>query len=267
MCGALVTSSLTTVAQGPQAAGKLREVKRVPAEHVPTDGVRLPARTVSAPCGSCATPRAPRSNSERAGQLVRHPAGPGPDEVKLRSLPRGTGVRRGSRGWSAVREEEGEAGGCGAVLVGGCGRLTAPGTGAKAKPTPADRILATVLHLRKLATMDLIGQLSDCGVRSAVEEQNPRVDLGTSDVAKVLVESSWRLNKKGVGPNERDVPTDHEDTCIRVVGDGSLCSRGETIGLTREVVPAGRLHNLGRDVVSVGGPHTVRQLEVGAPEF
>ena len=35
----------------------------------------------------------------------------------------------------------------------------APGTGAKAKLTPADRVLATVLHLRKLATMDLLGQL------------------------------------------------------------------------------------------------------------
>ncbi|MCT9011721.1 ISAzo13 family transposase [Streptomyces rhizosphaerihabitans] len=38
-------------------------------------------------------------------------------------------------------------------------RLVAPGTGAKTKLTPADRILATVLHLRKLATMDLLGQL------------------------------------------------------------------------------------------------------------
>ncbi|MGW3943651.1 helix-turn-helix domain-containing protein, partial [Streptomyces phaeochromogenes] len=38
-------------------------------------------------------------------------------------------------------------------------RMVAPGTGAKAKLTPADRILATVLHLRKLATMDLLGQL------------------------------------------------------------------------------------------------------------
>jgi transposase len=37
-------------------------------------------------------------------------------------------------------------------------RLVAPGTGAKAKLTSADRILATVLHLRKLATMDLLGQ-------------------------------------------------------------------------------------------------------------
>jgi transposase len=38
-------------------------------------------------------------------------------------------------------------------------RLAAPGTGSKAKLTPTDRILATVLHLRKLATMDLLGQL------------------------------------------------------------------------------------------------------------
>lgn len=38
-------------------------------------------------------------------------------------------------------------------------RLVAPGTGAKAKLTPADRVLVTVLHLRKLATMDLLGQL------------------------------------------------------------------------------------------------------------
>ncbi|MDG4533407.1 hypothetical protein [Streptomyces sp. AV19] len=38
-------------------------------------------------------------------------------------------------------------------------RLVAPGTGAKAKLAPADRILATVLHQRKLATMDLLGQL------------------------------------------------------------------------------------------------------------
>ncbi|MYT79307.1 ISAzo13 family transposase [Streptomyces sp. SID8364] len=38
-------------------------------------------------------------------------------------------------------------------------RLVAPGAGAKAKLTSADRVLATVLHLRKLATMDLLGQL------------------------------------------------------------------------------------------------------------
>jgi transposase len=38
-------------------------------------------------------------------------------------------------------------------------RLVAPGAGAKTKLTPADRILATVLHLRKLATMELLGLL------------------------------------------------------------------------------------------------------------
>jgi hypothetical protein len=37
-------------------------------------------------------------------------------------------------------------------------RMVAPGTGAKAKLTPADRGLSTVLHLRKLAPMDLLGQ-------------------------------------------------------------------------------------------------------------
>ncbi|MER5346438.1 transposase family protein [Streptomyces mirabilis] len=41
----------------------------------------------------------------------------------------------------------------------GHGRLEASGTGAKAKLAPADRILVTVLYLRKLATMDLLGQL------------------------------------------------------------------------------------------------------------
>ncbi|MFF0106355.1 transposase family protein [Streptomyces hirsutus] len=38
-------------------------------------------------------------------------------------------------------------------------RLVAPGTGAKARLTPAERVLVTVLHLRKLATMNLLGQL------------------------------------------------------------------------------------------------------------
>ncbi|PZG78097.1 hypothetical protein C1I97_36665 [Streptomyces sp. NTH33] len=40
-------------------------------------------------------------------------------------------------------------------------RLAAPGAGAKAKLTSADRVLATVLHLRKLAPMGLLGQLFD----------------------------------------------------------------------------------------------------------
>lgn len=35
----------------------------------------------------------------------------------------------------------------------------APGAGAKARLTSADRVLVTVLHLRKLATVDLLGQL------------------------------------------------------------------------------------------------------------
>ncbi|MGW0673185.1 ISAzo13 family transposase [Streptomyces sp. NPDC002746] len=38
-------------------------------------------------------------------------------------------------------------------------RLVAPGAGAKAKLTSADRVLATVLHLRELAPMHLLGQL------------------------------------------------------------------------------------------------------------
>lgn len=38
-------------------------------------------------------------------------------------------------------------------------RLAAPGAGAKAKLTCADRVLVTVLHLRRLATMGLLGQL------------------------------------------------------------------------------------------------------------
>ncbi|MFE3737024.1 hypothetical protein [Streptomyces sp. NPDC059134] len=40
-------------------------------------------------------------------------------------------------------------------------RLVASGAGTEAKLTSADRILVTVLHLRKLATMDLLGQLFD----------------------------------------------------------------------------------------------------------
>ncbi|MFI7235154.1 hypothetical protein [Streptomyces cyaneofuscatus] len=38
-------------------------------------------------------------------------------------------------------------------------RLVAPGAGAKAKLASADRVLATVLHLRKLAPMHLLGRL------------------------------------------------------------------------------------------------------------
>lgn len=41
----------------------------------------------------------------------------------------------------------------------GHNRLVAPGAGAKPKLTSADRVLPTVLHVRKLATMDLLGQI------------------------------------------------------------------------------------------------------------
>ena len=69
-------------------------------------------------------------------------------------------------------------------------RLVAPGTGAKAKLTPADRILATVLHLRKLATMDLLGQLFGVSavticrasqeVRPLLEAHGHRIDASTA---------------------------------------------------------------------------------------
>ncbi|WLQ62171.1 ISAzo13 family transposase [Streptomyces glycanivorans] len=69
-------------------------------------------------------------------------------------------------------------------------RLVAPGTGAKAKLTPADRVLATVLHLRKLATMDLLGQLfgvsavticrANQEIRPLLEAHGPRVDASTA---------------------------------------------------------------------------------------
>ncbi|MCX5093927.1 transposase family protein [Streptomyces sp. NBC_00365] len=38
-------------------------------------------------------------------------------------------------------------------------RLVTPSTGVKSKLAPTDRILATVLHLRKLAAMDPLGQI------------------------------------------------------------------------------------------------------------
>ncbi|WP_435807742.1 ISAzo13 family transposase [Streptomyces canus] len=69
-------------------------------------------------------------------------------------------------------------------------RLVAPGTGAKAKLTAADRILATVLHLRKLATMDLLGQLFGVSavticrasqeIRPLLEAHGPRVGASTA---------------------------------------------------------------------------------------
>ncbi|MFI9781171.1 hypothetical protein ACIHCV_42290 [Streptomyces sp. NPDC051956] len=46
--------------------------------------------------------------------------------------------------------------------------------------TPADRILATVLHLRKLATMNLLGQLFDLTAmticRAASQEVRPLLE-------------------------------------------------------------------------------------------
>nr|WP_157881470.1 hypothetical protein [Streptomyces phaeochromogenes] len=56
-------------------------------------------------------------------------------------------------------------------------RLVAPGTGAKAKLTPAEGILATVFHLRKLATMDFLGQLfgvTAMTISRAKQEARPR---------------------------------------------------------------------------------------------
>ncbi|WP_405670351.1 MULTISPECIES: ISAzo13 family transposase [unclassified Streptomyces] len=61
----------------------------------------------------------------------------------------------------------------------GHARLVAPGTGAKAKLAPADRILATVLHLRKLATMNLLGQLfgvSAVAISRASQEVRPLLE-------------------------------------------------------------------------------------------
>ncbi|MFG2142682.1 ISAzo13 family transposase [Streptomyces sp. NPDC048696] len=58
-------------------------------------------------------------------------------------------------------------------------RLVAPGTGAKAKLTPSDRILATVLHLRKLATVNLLGQLfnvSAVTISRATQEVRPLLE-------------------------------------------------------------------------------------------
>ncbi|WP_405624292.1 transposase family protein [Streptomyces sp. NBC_00076] len=65
-------------------------------------------------------------------------------------------------------------------------RLAAPGTGAKAKLTPAERILATVLHLRKLATMDLLGQLF--GVTA------PTISRAKQEVHPLLEAHGHRIN-------------------------------------------------------------------------
>ncbi|WP_329327319.1 transposase family protein [Streptomyces mirabilis] len=84
----------------------------------------------------------------------------------------------------------------------GHGLLEASGTGAKAKLAPADRIQATVLHLRKLATMDLLGQLfgvtamtisrASQEVQSLLEAHGHHINTSTarfrtpSDVARFL---------------------------------------------------------------------------------
>ncbi len=65
-------------------------------------------------------------------------------------------------------------------------RLVAPGTGAKAKLTPADRILATVLHLRKLATVNLLGQLfnvSGVTISRANQEVRPLLEAHGHHIA------------------------------------------------------------------------------------
>ncbi|MFJ9351177.1 ISAzo13 family transposase [Streptomyces sp. NPDC101237] len=64
-------------------------------------------------------------------------------------------------------------------------RLVAAGTGAKAKLTPADRVLVTVLHLRKLATMDLLGQLfgvTAMTISRAKQEVRPLLEAHGHDI-------------------------------------------------------------------------------------
>nr|WP_258037950.1 MULTISPECIES: ISAzo13 family transposase [unclassified Streptomyces] len=81
-------------------------------------------------------------------------------------------------------------------------RLVAPGAGAKAKLTSADRVLATVLHLRKLAPMHLLGQLFNTtamtisraakDVRPLLEDHGVRLAASTArfhtreDIARFL---------------------------------------------------------------------------------
>ncbi|OKJ73219.1 transposase [Streptomyces sp. CB02460] len=81
-------------------------------------------------------------------------------------------------------------------------RLVAPGAGAKPRLTSADRVLATVLHLRKLATMDLLGQLFNTtamtisraakDVRPLLEAHGVRIPASTArfrtptDIARFL---------------------------------------------------------------------------------
>ncbi|MET9478210.1 transposase family protein [Streptomyces sp. NPDC002922] len=91
--------------------------------------------------------------------------------------------------------------------------LVAPGTGAKAKLAPADRILATVLHLRKLATMNLLGQLFGVSavtisrasqeVRPLLEAHGHHIDASTArfrtptDLATFLSSSLLKSRSRG----------------------------------------------------------------------
>ncbi|MFF2520429.1 ISAzo13 family transposase [Streptomyces sp. NPDC058086] len=97
----------------------------------------------------------------------------------------------------------------------GHARLVAPGTGAKAKLAPADRILATVLHLRKLATMNLLGQLFGVSavtisraskeVRPLLEAHGHHIDASTArfrtptDLATFLTSGPAQIKIKRTG--------------------------------------------------------------------
>ncbi|WSA74226.1 ISAzo13 family transposase [Streptomyces sp. NBC_01799] len=97
----------------------------------------------------------------------------------------------------------------------GHARLVAPGTGAKAKLAPADRILATVLHLRKLATMNLLGQLFGVSavtisrasqeVRPLLEAHGHHIDASTArfrtptDLATFLASGPAQIKIKRTG--------------------------------------------------------------------
>ena len=57
--------------------------------------------------------------------------------------------------------------------------LADPGTRAKATPTPADRVLVTLPHLRKLATMNLPGQpinTTATTINCAVKDARPLLE-------------------------------------------------------------------------------------------
>ena len=60
-----------------------------------------------------------------------------------------------------------------------------PGTGAKARLTPAERILVTVLYLRKLATQELLGDLfgvTAMTVSRAIREVRPLLHAHGYDI-------------------------------------------------------------------------------------